>query len=77
MDLWTQRGKQRVEQIERVALTYTHLYVYVTCVGPRGVGSGERLKRGSKGSGTSPHIWDIWDIILAASHYCTVETIVL
>ena len=27
MDLWTQQGKERVGQIERVALTYTHYHM--------------------------------------------------
>ena len=27
MGLWTQRGKERVGQIERVALTYIHYYM--------------------------------------------------
>ena len=27
MDLWTQQGKERVGQIERVALTYIHYHV--------------------------------------------------
>ena len=27
MDTWTQQGKEKVEQIERVALTYTYYHV--------------------------------------------------
>ena len=28
MDMWTQQGKEKVGQTERLALTYTHNYVY-------------------------------------------------
>ena len=56
MELWTQRGKERVGQIEKVALKYIYIYITMCKIGFRGGSGGKKIHLQGRRSGFD-EIW--------------------